>query len=51
MTKEEHLKEKSKTNIEMIEAYKAKIENKKCRLLSYDQFLLKLEQSGGVLST
>ena len=35
----------------MIEAYKAKIEDKKCRLLSYDQFLLKLEQSGGVLST
>ena len=31
----------------MIEAYKAKIEANKCRLLSLDQFSLKLEQSGG----
>ena len=44
MTKEEHLKEKAKKDLDMIENYKKKIENKKSRLLSYEQFIIKHEQ-------
>ena len=44
MTKEEHLKEKAKQELEMIETYKKKIENNKCRLLSFEQFVNKYEQ-------
>ena len=44
MTKEEHLKEKAKKDFEMIESYRKKIENKKSRLLSYEQFINKHEQ-------
>ena len=44
MTKEEHLKEKAKKDLDMIENYKKKIENKKSRLLSYEEFINKHEQ-------
>ena len=43
MTKEEYLKEKAKKYLELIENYKKKIENKKSRLLSYEQFINKQE--------
>ena len=44
ITKEEHLKEKAKKDLDMIENYKKKIENKKSRLLSYEQFINKHDQ-------
>ena len=44
MTKEEHLKEKAKNDLEMIDNSRKKIENKKSRLLSYEQFINKHEQ-------
>jgi hypothetical protein len=44
MTKEEHLKEKAKKDLDMIENYKKKIENKKSRLLSYEKFINRHEQ-------
>lgn len=45
MTKEEHLKQKEQKDQEMINNYKMKIENQKSRLLSYENFINKYEQS------